>query len=393
MNPGMKLPVILSFLFFLLSRPVGVMAAGTAGSMAPDAVGILESQLRNPEVSEIRRAVDEALEEAGSLEISADRLLQDAVKGNPMANLRGLPSAVLTLLGKEVKGNVALMMELLAVMLLSALIKGLQAGGSGISHEAARMAISGVIVIIASVSFGGMVRIARGAIESMQVLASFAMPALYALLASSGQLVSAAAIQPLMLAGVNAACHIFKVVLLPLAVMAGILFLVDGLTERFRLKSLAKLFKSLAVWITSGITLIFTLGVTLQRLAGSSVDAAAVKTAKFAIGTLVPVAGKNMSDAAETLLACTNAVRNAAGIATVIALAIICLSPFLKILVIMLVYRLTAAFGAPLCQGGICDSLEDAAGCMMTIIGILGASLFVMILLTGVFMGGMGIPV
>ena len=353
---------------------------------------IIDGQLKSGEVGTIRKAVDQALDDSGTgtIDLSADSLLENAVKGKPMENLKGFPSAVLSLLGKEIKGNLALMMELIAIMLLAALLKGLQPRENGLSPESVKLAVNSVIAVIAAASFGGMVKVAQGAIESMQVLASVAMPALFALMASSGQIVSASALQPLMLAGVNVACHIFKTVLLPLIIMAGILFLVDSISDRFKLKALAKLLKSCTIWATAAITLIFSLAVTLQRLAGSSVDATAIKTAKFAIGTLVPVAGKNMSDAAEILLACANAVKNAAGIVTVVVLGMICLMPFLKILVIMLTYRLAAAFGAPMCDGGICDSLEDAAGCMMVMVGIMGASLFVMILLTGTLMSGSG---
>lgn len=384
--------LIITAFFLLTATKADAQTDGNTGSLSEQ---MLDGQLDNSEVDEIGKAVDQALEDsgAGSIDISADKLLESAIKGKPMDNLKGLAPTLLSLLGKEIKGNVALMMELIAIMLLAAMLKALQPGERGLSSDSVRLAVNGVIAVIAAASFGSIVKVAQGAIESMQVLASLAMPALFALLASSGQVVSASVLQPLMLAGVNFACHIFKTVLLPLVIMAGILFLVDGVSERFKLRTLAKLLKTCTVWITSAITLIFTLAVTLQRLAGSSVDAAAVKTAKFAIGTLVPVAGKNMSDAAETLLACANAVKNAAGIVTVLALALISLIPFIKILVIMLAYKLAAAFGAPLCEGSICDSLDDAAGCMMVMLGIMGASLFVLVLMTGSLLSVGGFPI
>lgn len=353
---------------------------------------ILEEQLNNHEVNTIREAVDRALGEVRAFDynFSVDGILEDAARGRPMDRLDGLPSALLGLLGKEFKGNILLVIELIAVMLLAALFKGLQPSENGISGETSKLAINGALAVIAAASFGSAVRVAQGTIESMQTLASIAMPALYALMAASGHVVSAAALQPLMLAGVNGACHLFKTILLPLAVTAGVLFLVDSISDRFRLKSIAKLLKTIAIWVTGAITLVFSIAVNLQRVSGNAVDAAAVKTAKFAIGTLVPVAGKNMSDAAETLLACTYAVRNAAGVVTVIGLGIIFAIPFIKMVVIMLVYRLAAAFGAPLGDGGICGALEEAAGCMSVMTGIMGASLFVLILLAGTLMSSTG---
>lgn len=376
-------------IWLVLTQPVFAEESHRASQIQDQ---VLNGQLNNDEVNTIRKAVDRALDDAGDLDydLSVDEILENAARGRPMDRLGGLPSALLSLLGKEFKGNVILMLELFAVMLLAALFKGLQPREKGISNESVKLAINGAMAVIAAASFGSIVRMAQGTIESMQILASIAMPALYALLAASGQIVSATALQPLVLAGVNVACHLFKTILLPLSVMAGVLFLVDSISDRFRLKNIAKLLKTIAIWVTGVITLVFSIAVSLQKVSGSTVDAAAVKTAKFAIGTLVPVAGKNMSDAAETLLACTHAVRNAAGVATVIGLAILFAIPFIKMLVIMLVYRLVAAFGAPLGDDNICSALEEAAGCMSVMIGIMGASLFVLILLTGTLMSSTG---
>ncbi len=353
---------------------------------------ILNGQLKNEEVRNVRDAVDRALKDIKELDydFSVDRILEDAAKGMPMNRLNGLPSALLGLLGKEFRANVLLMLELFAVMLLAAVLKGLQPKEGGLSGEAVKLAVNGALAVMAAASFGSIVRLAQGTIESMQILASVAMPSMYAMMAASGQVVSATALQPLVLAGVNTTCHLFRNIFLPLTVMAGVLFLVDSISDRFKLKNLAKLLKTIAVWATGAITLIFSIAVNIQKISGSAVDAAAVKTAKFAIGTLVPVAGKNMSDAAETILACTQAVRNAAGVVTVIGLGILFAVPFIKMVVIMLVYRLIAAFGAPLSDEGICGALEDAAGCMSVMIGIMGASLFVLILLTGTLMSSTG---
>lgn len=383
------LAVITALVAWLAVSQPGFAESGTAAEEIRKE--IMREQLRNSEVYTVKKAVDKALNDAEELDLSfsVDEILQNAVNGRPLDRLEGLPSALLGLFGKELKGNVILMAEMFGVMLLAALFKGLQPKDDGISNEAVKLALNGAMAVMAAASFGGVVRVAQGAIDSMQTLASVAMPALYAMLAASGQVISATALQAIVLAGVNLACHVFKTVLLPLAVMAGVLFLLDSISARFRLKNLAKLLKTITVWSTAAITLVFSIAVNIQRITGVAVDAAAAKTAKFAIGML-PVAGKNMSDAAETILACAAAVRNAAGAATVIGLGVIFAVPFVKVFVMMLIYRLVAAFGAPLGNDGICSALEEAAGCMSVMIGIMGASLFVLVLLAGTMMSGAG---
>lgn len=395
MRPSLKSKMILSLLLFSLSFFLCIPEAFAETDAAEPSVneGILKEQLNNAEIKNVRETIDDALKQSeigDSYRFSSEELLENALKGTPMDNLKGFPQFLLSILGKEIKSNLGLLLELFCVMLLGTVLRSLQPMGSGIAGEAAKLTVNGVLIIIASVSFGGITRVVLSAIESMQNIAALVMPALFALMAASGRIVTVTAMQPVMLLGVNAACQVYKTVLLPLVIMAGILFLVDSVSERFKLKSLAKLLKSCAVWITGAVTLAFSIAVTIQRLASGTVDAVAVKTTKFAIGTFVPVAGKYMSDAADTILLCTSAVRNAAGILTLIGLGLVFLVPFVKVLIIMLTFRLAAAFGSPICDESVCDALEDAAGCLSVILGIMGATMFTLILLTGTFMNSSG---
>ena len=372
--------------FFFMANPVNAMAE-QGNSIAENF--IVQERLNNDEIKKVEEAIDESLQDTDiyrKYNITAEDILKGASEGTLMKNFRGLSKLIMHVFGNELKTNVTLILRLFAIMLLGALIRSLQPLQSGIPNEAAKLGINGVIILIASVSFGSMATYASNAIESMQNVASMAMPALIAFMASSGQIVSVSAIQPLLLVGVNMACQLFKNVLLPLTVSAGILFLIDGVSERFNLNTIAKLFKSCTTWVTGLVTLLFSIAVTIQKIASSSVDAVALRTTKFAIGTFVPVAGKYMAEAADTIILCASAVRNAAGILTAAGLILICIIPFIKVFIIMLSFRLAAAFGAPVCDESICYALEDASGCMTAMLGIMGASLFVLVLLTGALM-------
>ena len=393
MNKKAPLCTFMIFLMLLSAVPFTVNAQ-TDSAGEETGRKIIEEKLRTNEIDSIQEAVDETLEEdgiSGISDFSSEEILENALKGMPLENLKGFPGIVMSVLGKEIKANIGLILELFAVMLLGAVIRALQPLEKGIPNEAAKLGVNGILIIIASVSFGNIVDIAGAAVESMQNIASLAMPALIALMASSGRIVSVTAMQPLMLLGVNVACQIFKNILLPLAVVAGLLFLIDCISERFKLKTLAKLFKSCTAWITGAITLIFSVAVSVQKLASSSVDAVTLRTAKFAIGTMIPVAGKYMSDAAETILLCTSAARNATGILTIIGLGLIFITPFIKVFIVMISLKIAAAFGSPLCDECICDALEDAAGCLSVVLGIMGAALFVLVILTGTLMGSSGL--
>lgn len=384
---------ILIFLAVLFtSTPVAAsLRADTESVITED---IIEEKLRNNEIKTVKDTVDKALSKSQiskAYNLNAEEIIKNSLKGKPVESLKGLPKILLAILGKEIKINLVLIIQLIAIMLLGAVIRALQPLEKGIPNEVAKLGVNGMLVIVAAVSFGSVVDIAKTTIETIQYIASLVMPALIALMAASGRIVSVTAMQPLMLVGVNFACQVFKTVLLPLTVMAGILFLVDSISERFKLNTLAKLLKSCAVMITGTITLVFSIFMSIQKIAGSSIDAVTIKTTRFAIGTFIPVAGKYMTDAAETILLCTSAVSNIAGILTVIGLGLVFVIPFIKVFVIMIAFRLAAAIGAPICDESICDALTDSAGCISIMLGIMGASLFVIILLTGTLMNSSGV--
>ena len=389
-----KMIVFISIILAALFSPVTGYSSAYEEKETGINKEIIEEKLKSSEIKSIKEAVDKEIKKTPitkAYDFNSQDILDDALKGRPVDSLKGLPKILIAVLGKDIKANLVLILQLFAVMLLGAVIRSLQPLENGIPNEVAKLGVNGVLIVISAVSFGSIVDIARTTIESMQSIASLAMPALFALMAASGRIVSVTAIQPLMLFGVNVACHLFKTVLLPLAVMAGLLFLVDSVSERFKVKTLAKLLKSGAVWATGVITLVFSLLISIQKIASSSVDAVALKTTKFAIGTFVPVAGKYMADAADTILLCTLAASNIAGILAVTGLIIVSVIPFIKVFIIMISFRLAASFGAPICDENICEALEEAAGCLSVILGIMGAALFVVVLLAGTLMNASGV--
>ena len=386
-----QLSIIVFLTVLLASTPVAAYTdTGAEGTLYED---IIEEKLKISEIKTVKDTIDKALSKSQiskAYNLNSEEIIRNALKGKPLDSLEGLPKILNAVLGKEIRVNLVLIIQLLAIMLLGAVIRALQPLENGIPNEVAKLGVNGILIIVAAVSFGSVVDIAKTTIETMQYVASLVMPALIALMAASGRIVTVTAMQPLMLVGVNIACQIFKTVLLPLTVMAGILFLVDSVSDRFKLNTLAKLLRSCAVWITGAITLMFSIFMSIQKIAGSSIDAVTVKTTRFAIGTFIPVAGKYMTDAAEAILLCTAAVSNIAGILTVIGLGLVFVIPFIKVFVIMIAFRLAAAIGAPICDESICDALTDSAGCISIMLGIMGASLFVIILLTGTLMNSSG---
>jgi stage III sporulation protein AE len=95
---------------------------------------------------------------------------------------------------------------------------------------------------------------------------------------------------------------------------------------------------------------------------------------KFGVQTFVPVIGKAISDAAETVLSASLLVKNAVGVAGLIVVCLIAVFPAIKILAVSLMYGGSAALMQPLgetpmvaCLGTLGKTLVLVFGCVAAV--------------------------
>ena len=108
-------------------------------------------------------------------------------------------------------------------------------------------------------------------------------------------------------------------------------------------------------------------------------DEFATKLTKTALGSVLPVVGSIVSDTAETLVAGAGILRNAIGVFGFLAVAAICLTPFLTLGLHYLVYKGTAAFSEALADKRMAELISDvgsAFGMLLALVGAGGIMLF-----------------
>jgi len=180
---------------------------------------------------------------------------------------------------------------------------------------------------------------------------------------------------------VQVSATIIKNILIPLIVLSTIISIVDNISDKIQISRLSSFLKNITQWTLGLILTIFVAIVSLQGSLGAVVDGVTSKTAKFAIGAFIPVAGKYLADAADAVIGCTLLIKNAVGVAIMIGIVVICLLPLLKILAVVLLYRMACVLLEPLAEGRIIKCISDVAGSMAHILGI-AASVAFMFLMT-----------
>ncbi|NLX77410.1 MAG: stage III sporulation protein AE [Clostridiaceae bacterium] len=356
---------------------------------------ILKNQLESGEIRNLQKNLEKSMSgKARELfpYYSTRQLMQELISGNLQDSMETLPEKILNIFIAEIKGNLNLVIKLVLIVFLSAFVKNLQGSFRESSvGELAYFACYTAVVTMLALGFHSVLGYAEEVLDTIDNITGFAIPSLLALLISSGSIVSGSMLQPLLMFSIQASVKVFRNVFLPLCLMSGILHIVSGLSDRIKISGMASLLRQVVTWGLCGILALFGSMVAIQGVSGAVIDGATVKTAKTAINTLIPVAGKYMADAADTIINCALVIKNAAGVVTMIVTLVICCIPIVKIFVIALMYRLTAAVIEPFAEERFFDCISDISDCMKVVLGIVGASVFMFLLSVGALLGAGGI--
>lgn len=170
------------------------------------------------------------------------------------------------------------------------------------------------------------------------------------------------------------------------------LSIVSKVSSRVQVDKLSKFFNSTVVWVL-GITLTLFVGIiSIEGSLSSTVDGITAKTAKAAVSNFIPVVGKILGDAVDTVIGCSNILKNALGIVGVIIVIGICITPIIKLAVLMGLYYLAGAICQPIADEKIVKLLEEmgntfkillAIMCSVSVMLIVGTTLVVKVTNTG----------
>lgn len=275
-------------------------------------------------------------------------------------DIKKMLKAITDYLLKEVLLNSRLMIELLLVCMLSAVIKSLQEAftDSTISNLGYYSYFLIMIIIIIK-SFTVIMQLGKSTINSMVDLTNSLMPPLMGLIAAVGGFSSAATLDPVIMIGIRIVTDIIRDLVLPMAMMAVILNIVDNLSENIKISQMAKLIDQVSKWILCfGMTVFITL-ITIRSSVSANIDQVALKSTKFAIDNFIPIVGKVMSDAIATVAGYSLLVKDAVSIAGLLMLVAVCVFPLIKIILVALIYKFIGAVMQPVADEKIVKCISS----------------------------------
>ncbi|NMA03504.1 MAG: stage III sporulation protein AE, partial [Clostridiales bacterium] len=170
---------------------------------------------------------------------------------------------------------------------------------------------------------------------------------------------------------------------------SAVLAIINNLSSRIQITKLSGLLKQSAMVILGFVLTTFVGIISIQGVATSTVDGVTIRTAKFAIDKFIPVAGKFLSDAMDTIIGYSLLLKNSIGVMGLIVIFIICLIPTVKIVALVTIYKLCSAITEPIAQSQLADCLNHMSNSLVLIFATI-SSVAVMFFITITIIVGAG---
>lgn len=268
----------------------------------------------------------------------------------------------------EVLGNLSILGALVMLAVLAAALQVLAAGMNERGPVFTAQVVCRMVLVIMGVSaFERSANIGLRTVENMMNLIYAMMPALVSAMAASGGIATAAVASPVLAAAAAAMGTIVRSTVVPLLMLATVLSLVGDIGGRKQVTRIASIMRQWAFAILGLGSTLFVATAGIRSGITKVSDAAAGKAAKFLAGSMVPVVGKVFADALDVIVASSALVRGALGAFGLVALALVCLFPLLKMASIMLAFRIAGALCQPLADDGISDCLWELADALQAL--------------------------
>lgn len=311
----------------------------------------------------------------GAVPPGGEQLMEEVAPGSSFGDgLRALAGRAFPLMHEALHDAIRSVGVMLAALVLCAFADD----GSGRSPA--------ILAGVLSLTSAGMLELhslARSGEQAMTELAAFSdvlLPAMTAATAASGGLTASAAIYAGTALFSNVLMRAMTELLLPMVYAYAAMCAACAVCKTDLLSRVAKLIRWVFQTGLKTFLFLFTAYLSITGLISGSADGTMLKAAKLTLSGVVPVVGSMISDASETVLVGAAAVRNSVGVFGMLAVIAVCLGPFLRIGIQVLLLKAAGAVGAALGPKpllSLLDAIGEAMGFLLAMTGTMALMLLI----------------
>jgi stage III sporulation protein AE len=322
-----------------------------------DESGYLERLLALLKLDELDAYTDKAL----SGQISFRALVEQMVEnGGSLAGLKGIGNWVLQLFFGELAGGKTLLLEMLLLACLFAVFQRLLIRPDVYVSQISFFLVYGAVILLLMESFLLVSGVVESAVSDVIGFLQVLVPAYATTLMLCGNAATAGIFYEMMFAFAYLLEWSLTKFVVPGIHIYVVLVLMDNFFAEHKFSKLAELiaavirfFRKIAVGGVLGIGVV-------QSLLTPARDRISQNAVLKSLSVL-PGVGNGVQLAEEVLLSCGMLVKNSVGVAGLVILLVICLTPVLKVLCFAFLYKLIAAVLQPICDPRILGAVGGVA--------------------------------
>lgn len=350
----------------------------------------IERALNAADLHEIESYYNEYAQTLNSLTGGSDlrSFMIMLIEGGAELDFTSIFNMMLDALFAGVKNSIPAIVQIIVVALIFSVITHFKPafGSSGVS-KAAKMA---QYVIIGSMAISVLLSafsVGTQAVNGMTDFTTDFFPIMFALLTALGGITSSAILSPATVFLTTGVTIFFKSFIMPLIIVSTVFTIINHFSSSVKLTGFCSLIKSIIKW---GIGVSFTifLGIiTIQGLLGSTFDGLSIKTAKYTIDKFVPIIGGIFSESVDVLISCSLLIKNSVGIAGIIIIVGIVITPVFSILAHYFLFKLAGAVLEPVAGSDMGRFAQDAADVLLLLFAAVVAAAIIFFITTAVIIG------
>lgn len=330
---GKKILALLLAFLFLPAFCLPALAEGNGGDPF-DTGAQLDALGRDELMDSVPEEARELMEESGVYDLSVSNLLHLS----PREFFRAVWNAFVRQLGAPART----LGSILGIILLCLLLNGVrQAAWDGaLTQVFGTVSVLCVVLSVAKPILDCIAATTQAIRDASFFMASF-VPVFSAALMASGQPATGAAYNVYLFSACQVVGQAASQTLVPLLSAYLALCIVGALVPEINIASAAAMVKNVASWALGLICTLFIALLSVQTLVSTGADSATTKTAKFMLGSFVPVVGGALSEAFSAAQGCLRLIKTSVGVYGIVA----AIFTFLPVLLNAIVWYAVANLG------------------------------------------------
>ena len=308
-----------------------------------------------------------------------DSIFQNAIQGK--IDNSSIYKRIWQLLGEEVQTGITSLISVLVIVIIHSILKSIS---ENLENDSLSKIIYYVqyiaIVTVIMTNFSSIISMMQETANNLVGFMDSLVPILISLMLYTGSITTSSVLEPIILFMINLIGNLINTILIPATLIIATLSIVSKIGDKVQIDKLSKFFNSGIVWVLGVILTIFVGIISLEGTLSSSVDGITAKTAKAIVSSSIPIVGKILGDAVDTVLGCGIILKNAIGFIGVIIILGICIMPILKLATLTVCYKLLAGLCEPIADGKIVKLLEQMGDIFKVLMAIL-CSISVMVII------------